>query len=469
MLTEDYKKAFELSVHFGSKMKPLKPVEAIKFYYKLALAPLILAILLFASLSLLSVNSGYQRLEGIGIIALYISLPALLFATAAVYQLFAKKLLHIWSNSYEHTLTAVVYGMIPFIFFGWAFLLPVIAIVFMLAVSVWGFVVLVVAMARLQNVSIAKSFIGIFASQLVLSIIVAVLILGLKPAGLLGPSLLQNATTRRIVINMTSGPSVSNLPVKCSAQPGFACQNALFYQGSIFANVSQTISPYWSSAQFVMVSRGQSPSGSVLSSPVYGGMSSGAVKGVIIPSEAKLYKGVPFNGTIYVLFQNSSQSSQPSEAIFAYVSFTPNSNYTPSNSTGSQTQPNTYTTSTTVLTTAPTITISQNGNFSCGNFDVATYEHSYTEKGICNWTGGELWIKVGAGSPGYISYTITGLSDGKVYISNSTTDWCGIGYGPVYLPAQGYVVKISTGHGGGSCPADNNMAYVMLYANKTKG
>ncbi|MGC8568323.1 MAG: Yip1 family protein [Candidatus Micrarchaeia archaeon] len=476
-LADDYKDAFELSMHFNAKGKALELSDAIKFYYKIAVLPLIIAIALFALLSLSHVLNKYQSLEGITVIALYIALPAVLIFTAAVYQLFAKKLFHIWKNNYKNTLSAVFYGMIPFILFGWTFILPVVSVIFMILIGIWDFVLLVIAMAKMQNITLAKSFLGIFISQIILSIIVGALMFGLKLTGF-ESGLIQNPSTRTIVINMTNGPAISNIQVNCIPQPGYECQHALFNQGMIYANVSQKISSDWPVAQFVMVSRGQSPAGAVLSAPVYGGMPSGAIEGVIIPSAARLYKGVPFNGTIYVIFQNSSQSSSQSEAIFAYVSFTPNSDYIPpSNATtgassGSSQIPqhNTDTTTTTSFTTTSTVLpTTSNENFSCGNFDVATNEYGYTEKGICNWTGGNLWLKAGAGGSGYIAYKITGLSDGKVYISNSTTSWCGVGYGPVYLPAQKYVVQISTGHGGGSCISNKNLTYIMLYQNKTSG
>ncbi len=111
------------------------------------------------------------------------------------------------------------------------------------------------------------------------------------------------------------------------------------------------------------------------------------------------------------------------------------------------------------VTTIPTSTLytttiisgtPSEGLANCGALNLSTMNFSTTLSSTCKWNGGNVTIYAAGGDSGYVAYTIIG-ADGKIYAQKSTTIRCATSMGSVYLPAQNYTVKISTGGGGGWC------------------
>ncbi|MFP3278689.1 MAG: hypothetical protein RXO43_04000, partial [Candidatus Micrarchaeota archaeon] len=112
--------------------------------------------------------------------------------------------------------------------------------------------------------------------------------------------------------------------------------------------------------------------------------------------------------------------------------------------------------STSITTSVPSTTVlpppspSSVASGSCGNFTLSEPAFSSETSGICSWNGGTINVSAGGGSSGYISVQIVG-ADGKEYFNKGTANDCLTNIGSVYLPAQKYVVYVTSGGGGGSC------------------
>jgi len=69
---------------------------------------------------------------------------------------------------------------------------------------------------------------------------------------------------------------------------------------------------------------------------------------------------------------------------------------------------------------------------------------------VCIWNGGTINVSAGGGLSGYIPVQIVGAY-GKEYFNKGTVNWYPGNIGSVYLPAQKYVVYVTSGGGGGRC------------------
>jgi len=77
-------------------------------------------------------------------------------------------------------------------------------------------------------------------------------------------------------------------------------------------------------------------------------------------------------------------------------------------------------------------------------------QHLAVKHQVCTWNGGTINVSAGGGLSGYISMQIVG-ADGKEYFNKRTVNWCPGNIGSIYLPAQKYVVYVTSGGGGGRC------------------
>ncbi len=181
--------------------------QALAFYYKAALVPLIISVIIAAPFGLLAgtlINSfthelistsGYTNIinmaVAVGFVLLYILvlLPLSILVNAAIYHLFANNLFHIWSKPYSNTMTAVLYSVlpvsvIPILPFIWLFMpglksisaiLVAVGILLFIALGIWEFIVLIISMARQQGVSGWRAFAGILISIVIFGIIVGII------------------------------------------------------------------------------------------------------------------------------------------------------------------------------------------------------------------------------------------------------------------------------------------------------
>lgn len=163
------------------KEKSIK--DSIKFYYKLSIIPLVLYVLF----DLLSLNAQYKHIIAVLIVnsifqifIFWVLVPVGLFISALIYHEIGK---YLWSfkNIYSNTFGATVYGAVPFVLFMWvtAIFLPsrfniinvTINIIYAMLL-IWSLVVLVIALANLQDTTKLRSFTVVISTILVVALVI---------------------------------------------------------------------------------------------------------------------------------------------------------------------------------------------------------------------------------------------------------------------------------------------------------
>jgi len=263
----DYtKKALNIALHPGSINDSYSVGDALVFYYKAAVIPAIAAavlgfLLLFilgtiglgAFSTFTSTLSGLAALGGVllGIIGAVIGLayvllfiPIGIIIDGAIYHFFAKTLFRLWTKDISKTITATMYATIPVMLFVWTIFIPIIGYIVLVAASVWSFIVLIIAMARLQQVSGWRAFGGILIASIVIAIIAVVI----------------EFTLFAIAFTSLYNTGVGYASSYCIPNSGFACANETFANGVLKADIAQATGTNMMKASIFFV-----PSGTNLS------------------------------------------------------------------------------------------------------------------------------------------------------------------------------------------------------------
>jgi len=196
MFVEEMKEGLNIMLHPGmATKKTLGILEGLKYYYKLAVVPLILSIIVgvIVAVALPNVSPstnplmaayGLGALGGTGlilasIIGLLVANPIGMVISAALLQLFGKHLFKAYKNDYHHTFTAYAKGgVVPSTMFYWLSGIPVIGLVFAVIFGVWSFVVAIIALANQQGITRWKSLGVVIGTGVIIYIILFLIILG---------------------------------------------------------------------------------------------------------------------------------------------------------------------------------------------------------------------------------------------------------------------------------------------------
>jgi len=187
IIVDELKEGFNIMLHPKSTtQKERKIGEALAFYYKISIIPLILYIILAlvvpstSATGLSTLSAGLSSASGMlaifGILILLIIIPVSLFITAFLYHIFGK-LFKVFSNPYSNTFTATVYGLVPTILFYWLSAVPLGSLV-LIIFEIWAFIVMILALANQQNTSALKAFAVIIATTIIIGIIGFIIGLG---------------------------------------------------------------------------------------------------------------------------------------------------------------------------------------------------------------------------------------------------------------------------------------------------
>jgi len=253
----DYtKKALDIALHPGKVNESYNNIgDALTFYYKAAIIPAIAAavlgfILLFAVGSLglglfASILGGFAALGGIifGLVGaifilayILVLVPISIVINAAIYQLFAKRIFKIWNKPLPKTLTAVMFAAFPVMLLFWTIFIPIAGEIILIAAGIWSFIILIISMARQQQVSGWRAFGGILVSGIILSVIVAAI---------------------ELPILFVVGPSVTPaLASACIPSTGFICSNFVYAHNAISAEIGQTTGATMYKAEVFFVGSG---------------------------------------------------------------------------------------------------------------------------------------------------------------------------------------------------------------------
>ena len=319
---DELKQAWNVMIHPGSINKTMDIGNVFAFYYKMAIIPTIAAVIIAAIFGIAVGSLGFSLVgrllpgigaatviitsliaAGIALLYMLVLIPLNILFNAAIYQLFAKKLFSIWGKPYKYTLTAVLYGTFPPIMFIWLAFIPIVGSFTAIIFAIWGFVVLIISMARQQKISGARAFGGMLLSAVIVSIIAFVITLAVTltfvSAGLLAPH--------------------SNLGTYCVANQGYLCSTPVYSNGNLSVTLGQDTGASWASASFAFVPTGYSVNTSTFYI-VPGGMQSGTAQamGLPIPSSAIPSHG-NIIGTIYARYTLTTSQAVPTIAQVATV------------------------------------------------------------------------------------------------------------------------------------------------------
>jgi len=185
IIVDELKEGFNIMLHPKSATQKKRKIgEALAFYYKMSIIPLILYIILAlvvlpnsaAGLSTLSAGLFSGMLAIFSILILLIIIPISLFVDAFLYHIFGK-LFKVFSNPYSNTFTATVYGLVPTILFYWLIPIPLGSLV-LIIFEIWAFIVMIFALANQQKTSALKAFAVIIVTAIIIGIIAFIIGLG---------------------------------------------------------------------------------------------------------------------------------------------------------------------------------------------------------------------------------------------------------------------------------------------------
>jgi len=177
-LMNNIKVAIKAMLHPSTNTKAMSIENVLRFYYKVSLIPLALAIVVNLVLTLafgynISFSPGLMRVTpfssvlGVGIsivkaigfplLYLLILIPLGLLLNAAIYQLFSKLLFDLVKRDYNRTLTAYLYAEMPCILLFWLFNIPIAGLVVLGIASIWSIVVLVISLSKQQGINVRQA------------------------------------------------------------------------------------------------------------------------------------------------------------------------------------------------------------------------------------------------------------------------------------------------------------------------
>ena len=240
---DSYRKAFGIMLHPGKNARgALSLGDALKFYYTIAIIPLILGVALslltnasflgvFGGLSGSSALTNGAAAPGNGLsFALYmiafflVLVPIGLLFDTAMYHVIIKSLLKIYNKPYATAFTAFTYAMIPGIMVYWLLPLGILGFLVILLFGIWSFVVEIISLSNLLSISRLMALGSLILDEIIVMVIVYIIIAVIFGALLLtifslaGPMLL-NSSAISSSHSFTTIPSYINT-TSIAAAPG---------------------------------------------------------------------------------------------------------------------------------------------------------------------------------------------------------------------------------------------------------
>jgi len=242
IIIDELKEGFNIMLHPKSAtQKERKIGEALAFYYKMSIIPLILYIILALAVPSASATGLFTGfLSGLlvigGILVLLVAIPISLFVNAFLYHIFGK-LFKVFSNPYSNTFTATVYGLVPTILFYWLTPIPLGSLV-LIIFGIWAFIVMILALANQQKTSVLKAFAVIITPTVIILLIVAGALFSL---GIFSSSSTLSSTF-------------------CISSPTFYCNTPKLHSGTLSVVLAQNTGSNINNATLCFVSGNTTPS-----------------------------------------------------------------------------------------------------------------------------------------------------------------------------------------------------------------
>ena len=162
-------------------VKTLRIMDSMFFYYKFALLPIILALIVVYLFGSISALLKYTLL--LSIIGSYVlGYPIIFLIEAGIIYFFDSIILHKLKGEFEAVLTAVVFGTFPAISLLWLTdllgsatgVLGIAGLIFSLLISVWGLYVLISSLSGQDKISIGDSAVAVLVPLIIIFVFVAI-------------------------------------------------------------------------------------------------------------------------------------------------------------------------------------------------------------------------------------------------------------------------------------------------------
>ncbi len=187
-LIESTKAAFSFIFHPESFNEHYSVGDSIMFYYKAAIIPAIINALLYALMgfafagyisTMIQKFTGFLILPALGaifgfifgLIYLLILIPIGIIINSAIVHFFSKIIFRVFNKDFSRTVTAFTLSTFPLIFFVWVFPIPFLGALISIIIVIWEFIILIISMARQQEVSGFRAFGGIILPEIIFIIV----------------------------------------------------------------------------------------------------------------------------------------------------------------------------------------------------------------------------------------------------------------------------------------------------------
>ncbi len=208
---EDLKKGFGAIIHPGKDTQGNYSIgSALRLYYSVSIIPFILFLVvgsllygtlavntncIYSSAQIASLSCAPARyftvFDGfigalaplIGVVAsvfladvlfLLIIPPIAMFIDSLVYQLIGRFFLRAFKRDIHSTFTGVMFGALPALILYWLLFIPGLSYIMLPIITVWGFVIAVIALSNQQKISRSEVFL-VYLATLVLVLIIGII------------------------------------------------------------------------------------------------------------------------------------------------------------------------------------------------------------------------------------------------------------------------------------------------------
>ncbi len=189
---DETRKAIDIITLKNKSPKALSIGDALKFYYKATLIPLVLAIILGAIVAAVGsqfispfFSFGIAGAAALGILSpillIWVFQPLGALVLAGVYHLFGK-LFGQFKQDYTKTFNALLYVEFVTALVAWITVIPILGWIVLIVASVWSFVSIIVWISRFQKISLLASFLVIIGTVIVIVIIVFAVVFAIAAA-----------------------------------------------------------------------------------------------------------------------------------------------------------------------------------------------------------------------------------------------------------------------------------------------
>lgn len=230
MILDEVREQFGVMAHPGAKMKARSAREAMAYYYKVALVPLVLSLLLAWAVGSAVLGSQLGA-SGLAALEVFVALfflviePAGLLFTALVLQLIGANLFKAFKGGYADTLSALVCAALPPMMFMWLLAVPIVGLIVLIIMGIWSFILEIVGVAKMNKTSRLSAFAVLIGGGIIVGVIAYMVMFGIL-----------------FELGFFSGTGLSNL---CMSESGYSCSNVTYSGTTLGFNFAQDTGADW--------------------------------------------------------------------------------------------------------------------------------------------------------------------------------------------------------------------------------